>query len=52
MTLQFRCKNALIFVTNVASTFLVAWKAIKGWLDPMIVNKVTLLSGNTCDELR
>jgi hypothetical protein len=40
MTLQFRCKNSFIFVVNVANSFLGAWKAIKSWIDPMIVNKV------------
>ena len=41
----------MIYVLNSHKTFTVAWGTIKGWLDPMIVNKVQLYNTNTCAEL-
>lgn len=37
---------------NTNKAFMLAWTAIKGWLDPMIVQKILFFPGNTCDELK
>lgn len=51
MQQQFKCKNAIVYVLNAHKTFTVLWGTIKGWLDPMLVNKVQLHNANTCAEL-
>ena len=48
---QFKCKNAKIFLVNTGKVSLGLWNTFKGWIDPMIVNKVQVHARNTCDEL-
>jgi hypothetical protein len=42
----------MIYGVNCHKTFTITWAAIKGWIDPMVVNKVQIHNTNTCDGIR
>ncbi len=37
---------------NCSKAFVYGWAAIRGLIDPLVAQKVTLVGANTCDELK
>jgi hypothetical protein len=44
--------TAKIFFVNCSKVFVIGWGALKGLMDPLVAQKVTLIGENTCDEIR
>ena len=52
MKAQFKCVTCKVFVLNCSKAFVFGWAAVKGLLDPLVAQKVSLIGSNTCDEIK
>jgi len=52
MKAQFKCVTCKIFVLNCSKMFVYGWAAVRGLIDPLVAQKITLVGANTCDELK
>lgn len=51
MKSQFKCKTSKIFALNCSGVLVYSYATLKRLLDPLVVTKVNLVGGNTCQEL-